>query len=277
MATNDLYLDLLEKSLTRSFDPVVDFKEFDGLTSARWKRLLLRRLQKEFGKRGYLVTRPISNSVRQRGEDWPTYAETMIGVQRLRNIRSALQTCIAEGIPGDFVEAGVWRGGASIYASAVLEAAGDFHRRVWVADSFEGLPSPTVPQDEGLTFHLEPTLAVTLEQVKENFSSYGLLSDRVRFIKGWFKDTLPGPIESVAVLRLDGDMYESTWSTLCALEPLVSESGFVIVDDYNISACRQAIEDYRSFQRIDSAIVSIDGYGVYWRKGRTASNCTSQS
>jgi O-methyltransferase len=90
--------------------------------------------------------------------------------------------------------------------------------------------------------HKARELAVSLEQVKANFDRYGLLDDQVRFLKGWFRDTLPvAPIERLAVLRLDGDMYESPMDTLVNLYPKLSEGGYVIVDDYGaIPACRQA-------------------------------------
>jgi Macrocin-O-methyltransferase (TylF) len=191
----------------------------------------------------------------------------MIGLRRLRNLRDCIEVVLAEDVPGDIIETGVWRGGACIYARAILAVHGVTDRDVWVADSFEGLPPPTSPHDIGLDLHLVPELAVSDRDVRANFERYGLLDDRVRFLKGWFKDTLPGPIRQVAVLRLDGDLYESTWDAIAALEPLVAVGGFVIVDDYGVvPACAKAIHDYRAAAGIDAPIVDIDGAGVYWRK-----------
>ena len=136
-------------------------------------------------------------------------------------------------------------------------------------DLFEELlpPPPTLPQDEGLNFNESPELAVGVDEVRANFERYGLLDDQVRFLIGWFADTLPGPVRRLAVLRLDGDLYESTWDTMTALEPLVSPGGFVIVDDYGvIEACRKAVHDYRNQDEITSPIEQIDQTGVFWRK-----------
>ena len=108
--------------------------------------------------------------------------------------------------------------------------------------------------------------------MKANFAKYGLLDDRVVFLDGWFKDTLPAaPIERLAVLRLDGDMYESTMEALTALYDKVSTGGFVIIDDYGcIDACRKAVHDFRDARGIAEKIVDIDGWGVYWRKSLEA-------
>jgi len=197
----------------------------------------------------------------------------MIGLKRLDNVEHCVATVIADGVDGDLVETGVWRGGASIFMRAALEAYGDRLRLVWCADSFEGLPPPDpdkYPEDRGVTWHLSPELAVSLEEVKNNFARFGLLDERVRFLKGWFKDTLPAaPIEKIAVLRLDGDMYESTMDALRALYDRVSEGGFLIVDDYGIpeDTCRRAISDFRSQYGITNKITDVDGWGVFWRKG----------
>ena len=109
-------------------------------------------------------------------------------------------------------------------------------------------------------------VAVGLDEVKANFSRYGLLDDQVEFVKGWFKDTMPGiGIKKLAVLRLDGDLYESTWDVICSLYPRLQRGGYLIVDDYQIPACKEAISDYRSQQGISSPIQPIDGFGVFWK------------
>jgi O-methyltransferase len=151
---------------------------------------------------------------RAEGRDWPARAHTMIGFKRLANLRMCVETVLQDDVPGDLIETGVWRGGATIFMRAILKAACVTNRIVWVADSFAGLPPPDTenyPHDAGITLHRFPQLAVSLERVQENFRRYGLLVDRVRFLKGWFRDTLPSaPIERLAVLRLDGNLYEST-------------------------------------------------------------------
>lgn len=154
---------------------------------------------------------------------------------------------------------------------AVLNAYRDGRRQVWVADSFDGLPKPDgrFQQEDGdRQWANGEELRISLEQVKSNFSRYGLLDERVRFLPGWFKDTLPmAPIEKLALLRLDGDMYSSTMDALVSLYPKLSVGGYVIIDDYGaIEVCRKAVEDFRTSNRIDTPLVKIDGTGVYWRK-----------
>jgi O-methyltransferase len=205
------------------------------------------------------------------GKDWPPDAETMIGLKRLENLRQCVRMVIQNDIPGDFIETGVWRGGACILMRAALSAYGDNSRCVWVADSFEGLPKPNAEKyaiDLGdRHWTLNYYLAVSLDEVQGNFARYRLLDDRVKFLKGWFRDTLPSaPIEKLAILRLDGDMYESTMDAISALYHKVSLGGFIIVDDYQLKGCKAAINDYRAAHGISDPIVDIDGSAIYWRR-----------
>ena len=247
--TKQLYLDLMKSSLT---DLIY---ENDSRTRARlrgdfsfWQDVM------RGGRYGY-----------------PRRAFTMIGLARLENIQTLVEDVLARGVPGDLIEAGAWRGGATILMRAILAANGDTERTVWVADSFEGLPPPNpeeYPADAGLNFHEVDELAVSREEVERNFERFGLLDDQVRFLKGWFKDTLPGaPIEQLAVLRLDADLYESTMDALVPLYPKVASGGYVIVDDYKvIAACKRAVDDYRAQHGITERIVDIDWNGAYWKK-----------
>lgn len=214
---------------------------------------------------------PNDKEAKTEGKFWPGYAHTMIGLKRLDNLHFCIDNVIQNNIQGDFIEAGVWRGGACIFMRAALASYGVSNRRVFVADSFAGLPAPdedNCPQDTGDTLHKNRYLAVSLEEVKANFEKYGLLDDQVVFLKGWFKDTLPNTsIEKLAILRADGDMYESTMDILTNLYPKLSVGGFCIIDDYNcIPACKQAVEDFRSSRNIKSPIQQIDWTGVFWQK-----------
>lgn len=197
-------------------------------------------------------------------------SHTMVGRARLDNLLHCARTVIEEKIPGDFIETGIWRGGSCIFMRGILLAYGDTERLVWAADSFEGVPPPSLPQDAGFDISRDvlPVLAVPLDEVKELFRRYGLLDDRVRFLKGWFKDTLGvAPIERLAILRLDGDLYESTMDALLPLYGKVQPGGFVIVDDYDsCPPCRQAVDDFRRERGIGAPLVRIDGQSVYWRK-----------
>jgi len=232
----DLYLDLLVKALANLIygPPVLD----------PWKDGLFR---------------PDA----QPGRDRNSPAHTMVGVLRLENVRELSQQAIDQGIPGDFIETGVWRGGCCILMRGVLAANSVRNRKIYVADSFEGLPPPKpdlFPQDAGDTLYTWRELAVPLEEVKANFRRYDLLDDQVVFVKGFFSDTLPkldaGPF---ALMRLDGDMYESTYVALEHLYPKLSPGGFVIIDDYGaIEACRQAVTDYRTRTGIEATIQQLD-------------------
>src|ERR1700677_3667599 len=144
--------------------------------------------------------------VRVEGRDWPARAHTMIGLKRLANVRECAESVLADNVPGDLIETGVWRGGTTIFMRAILKVHGVTDRLVWVADSFAGLPPPDLaryPLDRGITRHQFPQFAITLERVQDNFRRYGLLDEQVRFLKGWFRDTLPhAPIERLAVLQI---------------------------------------------------------------------------
>jgi O-methyltransferase len=256
------YLDLLRRDLTQYGR--------DELVPVGWYRLG----RSLFNARNFTLVRkhPFNEYARDRGLDWPADALTMIGMQRLTSLQHCVETVLVDGVPGDLVECGVWRGGASILMRAVLSAYGDRTRRVWLADSFEGVPPPDAANykaDKGIKLHRHASiLGVSQEQVKTNFERYGLLDEQVRFVPGWFKDTLAdAPIDQIAVLRLDGDLYESTIQALDALYPRLSSGGFCIIDDYHaLKACEQAVADYREKHGISAEIVEIDGTGVLWRK-----------
>ena len=215
---------------------------------------------------------PYSRELRQSGLDWPTEAETMVGMKRLENLQQCCTSAINDGIPGDFVETGVWRGGCGILLRATLEACEDRERKVWQFDSFQGLPKPdanSFPADDGdRLWTYGSYLGISLEEVKANFEKYELLDDRTIFIKGLFRDTVPhSEIGSISVLRLDGDMYESTWLVLTHFYPRLSRGGFVIIDDYGaIPNCKVAVDEFRREHCIDSPMTTVDWTGVFWRK-----------
>ncbi|BBX33064.1 MAG: macrocin O-methyltransferase [Mycolicibacterium mageritense] len=260
--TRSAYLDLLRQDLTRY--------GVDELVPVGWG--LLHRPILKIGNLMLVRKRPFDRRKRDLGLDWPADALTMIGMKRLTSLQECVETVLTDDVPGDLVECGVWRGGASILMRAVLGAYGDETRQVWLADSFAGVPPPDAANyaaDKGDKLHLAaPILAVKEKDVRANFERYGLLDDRVRFLPGWFKDTLAdAPIEKIAVLRLDGDLYESTIQALDGLYSRLSPGGFCIIDDYHaIEGCRKAVTDYRTKHGITEEIVEIDGTGVLWRK-----------
>lgn len=245
--SSTLYLDLIKRVLTNSIycDP----------HTASWGEAIY------------------AEQARSEGKDCPRDAHTMVGIKRLDNLQQCIETAIAENINGDILEAGVWRGGCCILARAILKANGDTTRRVFVADSFMGLPKPNTsdyPLDATLDLSIYPELAVSLDQVKANFAKYDLLDEQVCFLPGWFKDTLPNcKVDQLSVLRLDGDLYESTIIALQNLYPKLSPGGFIIIDDYGaFTQCRTAVQHYRDQHNITEPIIEIDWTGAYWRKAQ---------
>jgi hypothetical protein len=212
------------------------------------------------------------DEVRANGWDWPSNAPSMIGAKRMDNLRRECERVIRENVPGDFMETGVWRGGACIMMRAVLKAYDVSDRRVIAADTFAGPPPPSreIVADADAYLHTHREFAVPLADVQAAFARYGLLDDQVVFLKGLFKDTLPAaPVKALAVLRLDGDMYESTRDGLVHLYHRLSPGGALIADDYFLfDAHRTAIDEFRATHGIADPIVRIDDFGGYWIKGR---------
>jgi O-methyltransferase len=194
---------------------------------------------------------------------------TLIGRKRMDHLQLCVETVLKQGVPGDLIECGVWKGGACIFMRGILRAHGVTDRNVWLADSFQGLPTPGAP-DEGLDLSQAacPQLAISLDRVKSYFQLFDLLDDQIRFLPGWFSETLPSaPIDRLAVLRLDGDLYSSTMDVLDNLYDKVSPGGFVIVDDYGaLPQCARAIDQFRATRGITAQIEPIDWTGVFWRK-----------
>ncbi len=262
----------LTGALAEDNDSILGGVRTAGSTS--WKRRVANRLGQAAARIDIEIAykKPYDAALREVGRDWPARAESMIGLRRMENIEHCVQTVLDDDVPGDLIEAGVWRGGACIFMKATLVARGDTSRVVWVADSFQGLPPPNAalyPADTGDDLHTRSGLSVGADQVRHNFERYGVLDDRVKFLVGWFKDTLPdAPIEALSVMRLDGDMYESTWQAIDALYPKLSPGGFCIIDDFGShqSQAGRAVLDYRRAKGIDEEIVDIDGFGAYWRR-----------
>jgi hypothetical protein len=205
-------------------------------------------------------------------------AISMCPLGRFENIESCVMDILENKVPGDLIETGVWRGGATIFMRALLKVHGVTDRTVWVADSFEGLPEPDAElypveakAHSGKVMNkVYNHFAVGLEDVQRNFRAFGMLDDQVRFLKGWFKDSLPtAPIEKLALIRLDGDYYESTRDGIVNLYDKLSVGGYVIVDDYGEDSwtyCRKAIDEFRAERGIEDPIIRIDSKCHYWQR-----------
>lgn len=162
------------------------------------------------------------------------------------------RSAIASGVPGDFVECGIFAGAnAAAMARAIQhtrhERTHDVGNRiVHLFDSFTGVPAGGEHDDKWT--HPEGVSKCAREQVAEYMRNWNIPSELLVYHEGLFADTVPllareypGPI---AVLRLDGDLYESTRTCLEHLYPLVSVGGWVIIDDWNLAGCRKAVEEY---------------------------------
>lgn len=265
----DAYLTLVQDVVLGTYAPPSGVEAIDPRGGGRLRRALAQAL----AARGMQLATPYREGPAESGGTWPKHAMTMVGRARLDNVRACVERVVADDIPGDVIETGVWRGGAAIYMRAVLRALGVTDRKMWAADSFEGLPAPDpekYPIDAAaFAWHEHNNyLGVSLEQVKANFDSLRLLDDQVVFLKGLFKDTLPSlTSERWSVIRLDGDLYESTIQALDALYPNLSRGGWAIIDDYGIPECEAAVTDYRREHGITDPIEVIDADSVFWQRG----------
>lgn len=271
--TQSNYIELLKKTL-------IDYSNINSLeyhpleiVNPNWKTAVLYPLHHLLKKRNFGICKIkyVDKEERLNGYDWPANALTMIGLHRLNNIEFCIRHILADHIKGDFIETGVWRGGAALLMRALLKEFVVTDRNIWLADSFEGLPKPNsklYPEDTGNILYAQKVLVASLEEVKKNFRAYDLLDDQVIFLKGWFKDTLPSiSLKNISLLRLDGDLYESTHLALKYLYPKLSAGGFIIIDDYHaFPYCKSAVDSYRAEHSIEEPIMKIDKEAVYWRK-----------
>ncbi len=257
------YLDLLKGCLTASLydESAWRILEQDG-------SIVRRQLVKGLAKRNKIIIHaaPYEPDRRENGTDWPMFAYTMVGRKRLDSLEACIRDVVRRGIDGDIVETGVWRGGCCIFMRAVLRELRD-PRTIWACDSFAGMPAPKSANDE-VDLSSMKYLAISLEQVRNNFRRFGLLDEQVRFLKGWFCDSLPNaPIKTISILRLDGDLYHSTMDALTNLYHKVSRSGYVIVDDYGSwPECKRAVHDFLDTRGLAPRLVPVgDGQAVYWQ------------
>lgn len=277
----DLYIDLLKQSLTASLYDESAWRPArrHGVPLALLrdpKKFIWRVMQNlvvsVFEKFNLILVRnrPYVADVREGGLDWPCFGFTMVGLRGLDNIQQCVEKILDENVPGDFVETGVWRGGSCIFMRALLSQHSISDRAVWCCDSFEGMPvigNKDKSFDSTNELNSHDYLSVTLEQVQANFRRFGLLDDRVKFLKGWFSDTLPtAPIDRISLLILDGDYYESTKDALTYLYPKMSPGGVVIIDEYQgWIGCRTAVDEYREQHGIHADLQKIHMNAVYWR------------
>ncbi|KAK3232563.1 hypothetical protein CYMTET_57100 [Cymbomonas tetramitiformis] len=200
----------------------------------------------------------------------------MLREKDLENIVDLIRASVNKSLDGDFLEAGVWRGGGSIVAKAAIQAYASNNKTVFVCDSFEGLPRPEEKwqADKFDTHYLLADLPVSKEEVQRNFQINGALDDKVKFFKGFFKESMPTVrqhVNKLSVLRLDGDMYSSTFEVLGELYDKVEIGGYVIVDDWKLPGAHAAIHDFmdcfgfpKNFIGVGKADKGFERAGVRW-------------
>jgi O-methyltransferase len=201
--------------------------------------------------------------------DWPLHGLTMVGLNRLDDLQACVESVCRDGVEGDVIEAGTWRGGASIFMRATLDTLGEAGRTVYVADSFQGFP---IADDVG-DLNTADFLAVPADEVREHFARFGL-SDGVELVEGFFEETLPALTDHRwAIVRLDGDTYAATRTALDALYPRLAVGGYLIVDDFGAmerDECRRAVEEFRARHGIAEPLEKVDWTCVRWRRASDA-------
>ncbi len=273
-ASRERYLRLLKRALINLLYPELELQLLFLRDESRGnlRGTELKRHLRDLGERDPEALAEL----RARKRDGMAFAHcphTMIGQFRLDNIERCAERIFADGIEGDFLEAGVCQGGATIFMRALQVAYGEAHRRTWVVDSFQGLPPSDKEEDSRYGLHLEeakePWLAFSEARVRDHFIRYDLLDSQVEFVAGWVAESLPkAEIGPLAMLRLDVDLYSSTQECLDLLYDKVVPGGFIIVDDYAwLDCCRDAVEDFRARRGIEDPIEWIDRSGIFWRKG----------
>jgi O-methyltransferase len=266
----ELYLDLMKKVVTRALTANgMERHTIRPHGPKSWALYHFNRSAARFGLEAVQLKPSCVEDYLESGhqsENRVEDAETMLGTRQLDHMQRCIVDVLTRNIPGDLIEAGVWRGGMTIFMRAVLKAYQITDRKIWVADSFAGLPE--IDRQRETFAWQRGDMAVSLETVENNFARYGLLDEQVMFLKGFFSETLPtAPIRQLSILRVDADLYESTMDVLRNLYSALSAGGYAIFDDYqNLPDCRRAIEDFRRDHGITDEIRRIDERAVYWQK-----------
>ena len=200
---------------------------------------------------------------------------TMTSPERVLALINAVIYVSKNNIPGDFIECGVWRGGSMMAAAITLKNIGVYNRDLYLFDTFEGMQKPT-NEDVNLSGDDAETLLkqdpdkkniirayAPLDEVKKNLYSTGYVRDKIHFIKGDVKDTVPvNAPQEISILRLDTDWYESTLHELLHLFPRLSPGGVLMIDDYgHWKGARKAVDEYISDNNIKILLNRIDYTG----------------
>lgn len=211
---------------------------------------------------------------------WKVRPHTMVGFKRINNVYELCRLIERNRLNGAFVECGVWRGGCAAVMAYVANKSGS-NRKIWLFDSFEGLPEPSEMdgiqakrfasnRSSGKLESINKCVASLQDVERLLFSELSLRSENVIIQKGWFQDVLPqirNKIGPIALLRLDGDWYESTKCCLENLYENVVPGGFLIIDDYgHWQGCKTAVDEFLYEKKIAVRIEEIDYTGRFFQK-----------
>jgi O-methyltransferase len=201
---------------------------------------------------------------------------TLTSPERICSCVRAVEYLVANEIPGDVVECGVWKGGTVMAIALTLLRLGDRNRHLYLFDTFEGMAPPT---DADVDFRGAGAAAqlakstkgpegrvwayASLEEVQRAVLGTGIDPSRVHFVKGRVEDTLPAQApDQIGLLRLDTDWYESTRHELVHLYPRLVSGGVIIIDDYgHWQGARRAVDEYVACERIPLLLNRIDYTG----------------
>lgn len=195
----------------------------------------------------------------------------------VRNSYDLALSCCRRCVAGDFVECGVFAG-TQVAAMALANQQYGMRKKIHLFDSFEGIPQAGPNDDETITSCIgkgdgEGALVstgvsvCTVKQVESHMRGWQVNADQLVYHKGWFQNTIPkSSVKQISLLRLDGDLYESTKVCLEYLHPLMTKGGFVVIDDYALTGCRKAVDEYHAKMKINPEIITIEGGGgpVYY-------------
>ena len=270
MTAAERYLDLVARVLLRTAveEEGVPWEPLPGSRAAA----LLEELRAEAGEPLAVRVPPaFDRAAREDGRAWPPPGETLLGRARLDHLAACVRTVLDDGVSGDVVECGVWRGGSAIMLRAALSAHGGDARTLWLADTFAGDPDPdpaTFP-DDAVAIGAARVAGVPRAGVEAAFERFGLGTSGLRFVEGPFRATLPAvPVRQIALLHLDAALYEPTFVALEALYGRLAPGGFVVVDDYGVAEpCRRAVDEFRADHAVADPLEQVDWTAVSWRVG----------
>jgi len=223
--------------------------------------------------------RYLSSNIKQVGLFWKVKPYTLVSFERLYNVHMLSRLIEENSMKGAFVECGVWKGGCVAIMAHVAKKAGS-NRKIWLFDSFEGLPEPTKKdgieakifaskKDSGKLKSIKKVVA-SISDVNEILSKLKIDRKNIVIRKGWFQDTLPKAkkdIGAISILRLDADWYESTKICLEKLYGLIIPKGYIIIDDYySWGGCRKAVDEFIAKNNLQIKIRRIDRCAAYFQK-----------